>query len=359
MAIVETIFDLTYLFTVIFLGVRLLFEAKKEPVLFGVMAVLLGLGDGFHLLPRVISHLDPRGFSAHIPALSYGRMVTSLTMTIFYVLFFYYYRSKSGDRARWKLYSIHLLSLIRIVLVLLPNNNWGTTEESYTFALLRNLPFLIMGLLLVFWSYQERSKDGLKYMAELIFFSFLFYIPVVLFSKTMPAIGALMMPKTLAYLLIVVVGYQHFIKEFRKENILGLSLAFLVTGLMNGVLFREVTKFYDFHGNTHLGKLHVHTLVLGFLMLLGLYLLLRKTEKAVFLGLKKPFYLYISGLIFTISNMGVQGFFDILGGDKTHIKVAALDGMSGIGHILLSLGLIWLMAKIFLREKKVGYELHS
>lgn len=356
MAIVETIFDLTYLFTVIFLGVRLIFEAKKEPVLFGVMAVLLGIGDGFHLLPRVISHLDPKGFSAHIPALSYGKMVTGITMTIFYILFFYYYRSKSGDKAKWKLYVIHLLSLVRIVLVLLPANNWGTAEENYTFAILRNIPFLIMGLLLVFWSYKERAKDGLKYMAELIFLSFLFYIPVVLFSKAVPVVGALMMPKTLAYLLIVVVGYEHFITEFRKENILGLSLSFLVTGLMNGVLFREVTKFYAFDGNTHLGKLHVHTLVLGFLLLLGIYLLLKNTEETKITALKKPFYIYLSGLIFTISNMGVQGFFDIVGGDKMHIKIAALDGMSGIGHILLSVGLIWLMAKIFLMEKKVRYQ---
>lgn len=352
MAIIETIFDLTYLFTVIFLGVRLIFEGKKEPILFGVMAVLLGLGDGFHLLPRVISHLDPQGFSAHIPALSYGRMVTSITMTIFYILFYYYYVAKSGDRKKWKLYTIHLLSLIRIVLVLLPANNWGTVEESYIFSILRNIPFLIMGILLISWVYKERAKNGLKFMTELIFLSFLFYLPVVLFSKTVPVLGSFMMPKTLAYLLIVWLGYKHFIGEFRKENILGLSLAFLVTGLMNGVLFREVTRFYNFEGKTHLGKLHVHTLVLGFLVLLVLYLLLKNLDINQLSELKKPLYTYLSGLIFTISNMGVQGFLDIVGGDKSHLKIAALDGFSGIGHILLSVGLVWLMTKIFLLEKK-------
>ena len=57
MAIVESIFDITYLSIVLSLGVRLLLEKSKETKLFGVMAIILGLGDSFHLLPRVISHL--------------------------------------------------------------------------------------------------------------------------------------------------------------------------------------------------------------------------------------------------------------------------------------------------------------
>lgn len=59
MKLFESLFDLTYLVLVIALGIRLLLEAKKEAKLFGVMAVLLGLGDAFHLIPRVLSHLSP------------------------------------------------------------------------------------------------------------------------------------------------------------------------------------------------------------------------------------------------------------------------------------------------------------
>lgn len=59
MKLFESLFDLTYLVLVIALGIRLLLEAKKEAKLFGVMAVLLGLGDAFHLIPRVLSHLNP------------------------------------------------------------------------------------------------------------------------------------------------------------------------------------------------------------------------------------------------------------------------------------------------------------
>ena len=69
------------------LGVRLLLEKSKGAKLFGIMAIVLGVGDGFHLLSRVISHLSPGGFEAHTSALSWGQFATSITMTIFYVLY--------------------------------------------------------------------------------------------------------------------------------------------------------------------------------------------------------------------------------------------------------------------------------
>lgn len=85
MAIMESIFDITYLSVVLFLGIRLLLEKSKSAKLFGVMAIVLGLGDSFHLLPRVISHLSYGGFEANVSALSWGKFITSITMTIFYV----------------------------------------------------------------------------------------------------------------------------------------------------------------------------------------------------------------------------------------------------------------------------------
>ena len=93
----ESFFDIGYLILVIAFGIRLLLENNKEAKLFGIMAILLGAGDSFHLLPRVISHLSPGGFEANLAALSWGKFVTSITMTIFYVLFYYFYRSQSKD----------------------------------------------------------------------------------------------------------------------------------------------------------------------------------------------------------------------------------------------------------------------
>ena len=49
-----------------------------------------------------------------------------------------------------------------------------------------------------------------------IVLSFAFYIPVVLWADTVPAIGFLMMPKTCAYVWTVLIGYVSMTKAIAK-----------------------------------------------------------------------------------------------------------------------------------------------
>ena len=353
MGLIESLFDITYLILVIGLGTRLILEKDINAKLFGIMAVLLGSGDAFHLLPRVISHLSPGGFAAHTLALSYGKMITGITMTIFYLLFYFYYREISKDRDHKKKWCIIFLAVVRIVLILLPQNNWST-GGSYSMGIVRNIPFLIMGILLMIWTYKNRDYDGLKHMSLLIFLSFLFYVPVVIFSDIIPALGALMMPKTVAYVFIVVGGFKHFIKKFGKENILDMSITYAVMGLLGGVFYREFTKYYRFEETTHLGKLHVHTLVLGLLLMMLLYIMVKNTDDDSVKILKKPICIYNTGLIFTLSNMTMIGIYEVVSDRVQTINITAMDGISGIGHIFLGVGLIYtllIIKKIMLNKR--------
>ena len=56
-AIAETLFDIIYLVTVITIGTLMIRQCKGnlQYKLFGIMAVTLGLGDAFHLVPRAIA----------------------------------------------------------------------------------------------------------------------------------------------------------------------------------------------------------------------------------------------------------------------------------------------------------------
>lgn len=346
MGLVESIFDIGYLCLVIGLGVRLVFLKEKESKLYGIMAILLGLGDAFHLIPRVLSHLTKDGFTVYESALSWGQFVTGITMTIFYLLYYFYYRIKSGDSDNIKKYLIIGLSICRIGLILLPQNEWGTLPGNYYMGIIRNIPFLVMGILLIYWTYKNRDKSGLEKMSLLIFLSFLFYIPVVLFVDKIPAVGALMMPKTVAYVFIVVQGFKHYVNKFESENIYDISMTFVIMGFIAGVFYREFTKFYKFTTTNHLGKLHVHTLVLGFIVSMLIFLLVRNYSEEKLQTIKKPLYIYISGLFFTITNMAVFGIYDVVGNGEKTINIKALEGFSGIGHILLSVGLVYLLLNI-------------
>lgn len=360
MKIFESLFDIAYLILVISLGVRLLLERKKEAKLFGIMAILLGFGDSFHLIPRIISHLSVGGFQGHEAALSWGQFVTSITMTVFYVLYYYFYKNQSGDEDKKKTIAVYLLAIARIVLVLMPKNQWGQMPGNYLFSIYRNIPFAILGALLIYWSYKKRDCKGLKHMDLLIALSFIFYIPVVLFSDAYPIVGALMMPKTVSYLIIVVLGYKFFVGEFTSNNILGASFTFLIMSLVGGVFYREFTKFYEYTQNNHLGKIHVHTLALGFITLFAIYLLVRNYETKNINSLKKPFRIYLTGLTFTIVNMVLICIYEVvsLGDDIT--SRPAIDGISGLGHITLAVGLVWTFVKIFKVEeqRKLTYNLN-
>lgn len=357
MGLFESIFDVAYLILVVALGIRLLLESTPGARQFGIMAILLGLGDGFHLLPRIMSHLSPGGFAAHESALSWGQFVTSITMTIFYVLYFNYYKRISNKNSKSRDALIYGLALVRIVLVLMPQNDWGSFPGNYTFGILRNIPFAIMGILLILWTWQDRKHAGLKYMAELIFLSFLFYIPVVLWVESIPALGALMMPKTMAYLLLVVVGYRHFVHEFHLINLLKIAFVFLVMGLAGGVFFREFTKFNHFSEPTSLGVLHVHSIVLGFLGLTVLWLISQRWDvKVVKEQISRPIQIWVGGLYFMLVMLAVRGISQVIGGDYRPFPDAALAGIAGLSHIALGVALVWTFVSIIKVQTSVDCE---
>ncbi|HCL01407.1 MAG TPA: hypothetical protein DHW61_03170, partial [Lachnoclostridium phytofermentans] len=92
-AIMETSFDVIYLITVITLGIIMIQknQGRKQYLLFGIMAVTLGVGDSFHLVPRAVA-LCTTGLENYTTALGIGKFITSITMTIFYILLYYVWR---------------------------------------------------------------------------------------------------------------------------------------------------------------------------------------------------------------------------------------------------------------------------
>lgn len=129
-AIMETLFDAVYLITVITLGIIMITKSKerKEYKLFGIMAVILGCGDAFHLIPRAYS-LCTDGLAAHTAALGVGKLITSITMTIFYLILFEIWKMRYHKADTKSLnFAMYGLALIRIILCLLPQNKWASAD---------------------------------------------------------------------------------------------------------------------------------------------------------------------------------------------------------------------------------------
>ncbi|MDO4454709.1 MAG: hypothetical protein Q4B90_09475 [Eubacteriales bacterium] len=217
-AIMETLFDACYLIGVVLLGIVMIAKShgNKQYKLFGIMAVVLGMGDSFHLIPRAIA-LCTIGLENYTTALGIGKFITSVTMTIFYIILYQIWRIRYDvkDKKSYTI-AIYLLALLRIVLCFFPQNAWTSPDAPLSWGIYRNIPFTLMGILIIalFYKSSRQKNDTLfKNMWLTIVISFAFYIPVVLFADAVPMIGMLMIPKTLAYVWTVWIGYHAMKKE--------------------------------------------------------------------------------------------------------------------------------------------------
>lgn len=124
------------------------------------------------------------------------------------------------------------------------------------------------------------------------------------------------------------------------KKLLNTAFTYTVIALVAGVGYREYTKMIDFTGETNLSLLHTHLFTLGmlfFLLVLALEVTLKVSQQKFFNGF---FVTYNIGLILTTIMMAFRGFLQTQGGEISKAMDASVSGISGVGHILLSVGLV-------------------
>ena len=209
----ESFFDIFYLLTAIIIGILILKKSRnRAEKLMGTAVLILGCGDAFHLVPRVLNYFVDADFTA---ALGIGKLITSITMTIFYVFMYHignlYYGLKEQKNTRITIYA---LAAVRILICLFPQNGWTTIESSMLWGILRNIPFVILGVLVIIQYYKNRMKTKRFRLVWLwILLSFVFYIPVAVFAGAVPMLGMLMLPKTICYMILIFTFFNAVTKD--------------------------------------------------------------------------------------------------------------------------------------------------
>lgn len=198
---VEVIFDILYLLIAFAIGIYLLANPSGPIVMVaGIMSLVLAAGDSFHLVPRILAILK-NDVDRYQKALGAGKLITSITMTIFY-LFLYYIGVKIYGIQWIGLWGVLLiLTAVRISLCLMPQNRWLDRYPPVDWGIFRNIPFFMIGILVsAFFLINKGSVAGFEWMWLAILLSFAFYLPVVLWVNKNPKIGMLMLPKSCVYL---------------------------------------------------------------------------------------------------------------------------------------------------------------
>lgn len=204
---VEAIFNIAYLISATIIAVVLFVSANDGliKILAAVMAFVLVIGDAFHLVPRILVVITKKEDRLR-KALGIGKQITSITMTIFYLILFQVgvLVFKTEDIFWWMII-IYALAIIRIVFCLLPQNKWIERYPPLKWSVWRNIPFFMLGIVVAWFYFINRSNiKELQAVWLAIILSFAFYLPVVLWSNKNPKIGMLMLPKTCVYVWILV-----------------------------------------------------------------------------------------------------------------------------------------------------------
>ena len=115
-------------------------------------------------------------------------------MTVFYVLLYYVWRKRYQIEGQKNVtVAVYALSAVRIVLCMMPQNQWLTNHTPLAWGILRNVPFALLGLLIIVLFYRSAKQNN-------------------------PLIGMLMIPKTCAYVWTVLIGYNAMKAEAGKQS---------------------------------------------------------------------------------------------------------------------------------------------
>ena len=110
-----------------------------------------------------------------------------------------------GKIIAWILRNILTIAAITVILCLLPQNKWLENDSPVVWGIIRNVPFVALGVVIVCLFFQTRKEIGtFRPVWLLVALSFLFYIPVAVFAPLLPILGMLMLPKTVCYILMLI-----------------------------------------------------------------------------------------------------------------------------------------------------------
>jgi len=218
----EIIFNILYLSTV-WIVTALMFRNRKRlsevnkriGLLFTAAFFLLALGDTGHVGFRVIAYALG-GLGQNPVLVGSGALATAVTVTFFYMLVCEIWRVRF-DKKRGVLWWVLIAAgVVRLALMIPLQNRWGNVVPPFNWSMARNIPLVVqgIGIAVALLVSGIRQKDALsKRVSIMIFVSYACYTPVILFIQKVPMLGMLMIPKTVAYVVIAFIAYSAL---FRK-----------------------------------------------------------------------------------------------------------------------------------------------
>lgn len=188
---------------------RVAAKDQKVASLFRWAFILLALGDTGHVGFRVAAYAMG-GIEKNSLLIGMGALATAITVTFFYVVMLYIWKERFNKNFGLLEYILLASVPARFIVMAFPQNDWGSNVPPIFWGPFRNLFLVILGVGVLYLYLRDsiKAKDRLfRWMGYCVFFSYLFYTPVILLARDIPAIGMLMIPKTIMYVTIQFLAY--------------------------------------------------------------------------------------------------------------------------------------------------------
>ena len=211
--------SLIYIALIVYMGLYINVKSKGESdqTFFSLMAIVLAISESAYIIPRIYSVLTT-GIENKLRLLGWAKIAQFLGLSLFFIMFIHLYklrfhlkRSPSVDKL------LYALMTFRIIIGLLPQNNWFDISINRTFLLLRTI---ILGLYLFILltticmhSIKSNEKSLLPIIGVLIPI-FVFIEPQFLNPSNKWLNLLIVVLRALLFIGIVVFYY----KEVRKDN---------------------------------------------------------------------------------------------------------------------------------------------
>lgn len=126
------------------------------------------------------------------------------------------------------------------------------------------------------------------------------------------------------------------------KKLINTAFIYAIVGMVAGVFYREFTKIIGFTGLSNLSVLHTHVFVLGMIMFLIVAALSTQLDIVNHEKFSKFYTTYNLGLILTTTMLFARGMTQALEMDLSKGLNASISGVSGLAHIILAAGIMYL-----------------
>lgn len=126
------------------------------------------------------------------------------------------------------------------------------------------------------------------------------------------------------------------------KKLINTAFIYAIVGMVAGVFYREFTKIIGYTGLSNLSVLHTHVFVLGMIMFLIVAALSTQLDIVNHEKFSKFYKTYNLGLILTITMLFARGMTQALEIGLSNGLNASISGISGLAHIILAAGIMYL-----------------